>query len=95
MHNIFSKPLGIAMKLIQEHKVRRTETVQMRSLMSILGVTMTDKIKSGEIRKLLETENVVEDTGRYQSTRENQKVKGFSYASPGSVVTLLVLIPLA
>jgi hypothetical protein len=44
----------------------RIETSQMRFLRAVAGVTMSDGIRSEDVRKRLQTGNVVEGIKRYQ-----------------------------
>jgi hypothetical protein len=46
---------------------RRIETSQMRFLRAVAGVTLRARIRSEDVRKRLQTGNVVEDIKQYQS----------------------------
>jgi hypothetical protein len=69
MHNVLSKPAmmyGSETWILRPQDCRRIETSQMRFLRTVAGVTLRDRIRSEDVKKILQTGNVVEDIKQYQ-----------------------------
>jgi hypothetical protein len=69
MYNVLSKPAmmyGSETWIWRSQNCRRIETSQMRFLRAAAGVTLRDRIRSEDVRKRLQTRNVVEDIKQYQ-----------------------------
>jgi hypothetical protein len=69
IRNVLSKPAmmdGSETWILRSQDCRRIETSQMRFLRAVAGVTLRDRISSEDVRKRLQTENVVEDIKQYQ-----------------------------
>jgi hypothetical protein len=69
MHNVLSKPAtmyGSETWILRPQGGRRIEIYQMRFRRAVAGVTLRDRIKSEDVRKRLQTGNVVEDVKQYQ-----------------------------
>jgi hypothetical protein len=65
MHNVLKKPAmmyGSETWILRSQDCRRIETSQMRFLRAVAGVTLRDRISSEDVRKRLQTGNVVEDS---------------------------------
>jgi hypothetical protein len=68
-HNVLSKPAmmhGSEPWILRSQDRKRIETSQMRFLKAVAGVTLRDRIRSEDVRKRLQTWNVVEDIKQYQ-----------------------------
>jgi hypothetical protein len=62
MHNVLSKPAtmyGSETWILRSQDCRRIETSQMRFLKVVAGVTLRDRIRSEDVRKRLQTGNVL------------------------------------
>jgi hypothetical protein len=69
MHNVLSKPAMMYRSetwILRLQDCRRIETSQMRLLRAVAGVTLRDTIRSEDVRKRLQTGNVVEYIKQYQ-----------------------------
>jgi methyl coenzyme M reductase subunit D len=69
MYNVLSKPAilyGNETWILRSQDCRRIGTSQMRFLRAIAGVTLRDRIRNEDVRKRLQTGNVVEDIKQYQ-----------------------------
>jgi hypothetical protein len=69
MHNVLSKPAmmdGSETWVLRSQDCKRIETSQMKFLRAVAGVTLRDRIRSEDVRKRLQTRNVVEDIKQYQ-----------------------------
>ena len=68
-HNIVSKPAllyGSEWWTLRQRDKSRINSSQMRILRSLSGVTLTDRIKSEEIRKKWKVEEMIDDIQNYQ-----------------------------
>jgi hypothetical protein len=64
MHNVLSKPAmmcGSETLILKSQDCRRIQASHMRYLRAVAGVTFRNRIRSEDVRKRLQTGNVVED----------------------------------
>jgi hypothetical protein len=69
IHNVLSKSAmmyGSETWILRSQDCRIIETSQMRFLRAVAGVILRDRIRSEDVRKILQTRNVVEDIKQYQ-----------------------------